>query len=815
MTELERVAARSISTERSFFIIHIIVVWVPAIRRPADRHHRRFCGMAEELNCDLDDGSHHDGSDGGSKLSAEDAQEHASDAKENFQPPPEKVEDVLDLDYDEGSPNGAQERAEDGEESSDGEIEDSSDENKNNAADGDKEEGEIDDSEEDDGEIEVDIEKTRKVPIEARLSRPPAVVRDRSIRARDCPYEINGSCTWGPDCKYVHRNKEPVRLFSRGKVAEETSWERGLREAREAMRRASKKRQEPEFETKRLTAAPTGERTRTIHDSDSDDASSPHRKSPHSSRQHIPSLLDISTLPPRFQSRSSSHKDGVRSATRGSPCYSDDDDSLPSRHSRTDSGRGRDGGTFRERREIKAVVLFRHTDCVSFLSDGVRSATRGSPCYSDDDDSLPSRHSRTDSGRGRDGGTFRERREIKDLGPQVRYPCGRPPPPPRNDTRRSGGGDSNGPRHSSSRQEKVKDSAPRSRRDSPHSTTSTKAKSRSGSNRISPSLDASPISSDSSLSPSRSPHKGAGAAHTDKNGDKKAKKKVQSGGAMGDVTDPWARKKKTNTWSKNNSEKARGRSSSNSSSSSTNSNEKLRRAAAASTTTRTSRRARSPPSTKVERRLSPPRGDIAGFRIPKKHRAASSRDRTSRSPTQKKVREPSRVSDDEVGDAMESRGAENISDSESAQSASRSSSVVSSSSSRSSSQSRSVSPALPAKYRVASGKEDATASVEKNVTSVSDSDDEQKKKNRSKGASKGKRAASPRLREMQARKSKSVTEKRSSTEKLKRDRSPPKKKAKGNHDGLTEKERRKRELMEQLRAVEEELKKRTAATSAL
>ncbi|KIH59209.1 hypothetical protein ANCDUO_10574 [Ancylostoma duodenale] len=61
------------------------------------------------------------------------------------------------------------------------------------------------------------------------------------------------------------------------KILAETSWERGLREAREAMRRASKKREEPEFETKRLNAAPTGERIRNARDSDSDDGSVSHR----------------------------------------------------------------------------------------------------------------------------------------------------------------------------------------------------------------------------------------------------------------------------------------------------------------------------------------------------------------------------------------------------------------------------------------------------------------------------------------------------------------------------------------------------------
>lgn len=45
-----------------------------------------------------------------------------------------------------------------------------------------------------------------------------------------------------------------------------------------------------------------------------------------------------------------------------------------------------------------------------------------------------------------------------------------------------------------------------------------------------------------------------------------AKKKNLPGGAMGDVTDPWARKKKANTWGRGSSEvKQRERSTSNSS----------------------------------------------------------------------------------------------------------------------------------------------------------------------------------------------------------------------------------------------------------
>ncbi|KAJ1348961.1 hypothetical protein KIN20_004370 [Parelaphostrongylus tenuis] len=123
------------------------------------------------------------------------------------------MEDLLDLDYYEGSPN-PQERGDEIEESSDGEINDSSDENVKGGGDDEKEEGELDDSDDD---REINVPKSRRVPIEARLSRP-AVVHDKFVRTRDCPYEINGSCSWGPDCNYVHRNKvqDSGRLF-RGK----------------------------------------------------------------------------------------------------------------------------------------------------------------------------------------------------------------------------------------------------------------------------------------------------------------------------------------------------------------------------------------------------------------------------------------------------------------------------------------------------------------------------------------------------------------------------------------------------------------------
>ncbi|KIH59208.1 hypothetical protein ANCDUO_10573 [Ancylostoma duodenale] len=166
-----------------------------------------------------------------------------------------------------------------------------------------------------------------------------------------------------------------------------------------------------------------------------------------------------------------------------------------------------------------------------------------------------------------------------------------------------------------------------------------------------------------------------------------------------------------------------------------------------------------------DRRLSPPRGDITGFRIPKKHRSSENRSRTSgstrgegekskttecafgkRPRDSKRDDSHDRISDDDpVVDGIDSRGAENISDSESGHSGSRSSSVSSSSSS---SKSRSPSPALPAKYRTTGTVEDTSSSL-RNASSVSSSDDEQKGKGHSKSSSREKRKEkSPQLREI-------------------------------------------------------------------
>ncbi|VDM67208.1 unnamed protein product [Strongylus vulgaris] len=259
-----------------------------------------------------------------------------------------------------------------------------------------------------------------------------------------------------------------------------------------------------------------------------------------------------------------------------------------------------------------------------------------------------------------------------DLGPQVRYPCGRPQPR-RGEGRRGGGGGGDG------RPERNRDPVHRPKRDL-SSNADAKFNKRM---RISPSLDASPISSDSSLSPERSPRKDVPTPSGSKNGDKTGggKKPLAGGSAMGNVTDPWARKKKpTSAMNKESSGKRGRRSSSNSSSSSANSREELRHAPP---TSGIPRRSHSPFPNKNERRLSPPRGDITGFRIPKKHRSTDSRGRPpsdARPSSENKGKtadcafgkkhfkeakndEHDRISDDDaVVDGIDSHGAENISD---------------------------------------------------------------------------------------------------------------------------------------------------------
>uniref|UniRef100_A0A1I8EV77 C3H1-type domain-containing protein n=1 Tax=Wuchereria bancrofti TaxID=6293 RepID=A0A1I8EV77_WUCBA len=202
------------------------------------------------------------------------------------------------------------------------------------------EEGEIDDLEE--GELKSDEDSvtgsiysndksTRRSVGQNRgkvLERTPhRLWRDNSAPVGICKFYLRGTCTWGPDCKYLHMKESridgsaPVQSSSnestyservnttdkgRSKSKEfnksdtnaltvypssstsnenersngsETPWEKGLRQARELMIRASKKREEePDFDRKRLVLAPSGDmdRPRTT-DEESDDSRGHHK----------------------------------------------------------------------------------------------------------------------------------------------------------------------------------------------------------------------------------------------------------------------------------------------------------------------------------------------------------------------------------------------------------------------------------------------------------------------------------------------------------------------------------------------------------
>ncbi|CAB3408847.1 unnamed protein product [Caenorhabditis bovis] len=198
----------------------------------------------------------------------------------------------------------------DGEVKSDEEEEGAEEKNKNEQLEeGELEDGELEDSddneknEKSDGEIsdhEDVMEKRQqrfgiqKPSIESRLSRP-----------------------------VESRNRAPVRGIPPPAVSRSrptmTSWEKGLLDAKNRIQTASAIRQEdPDFERKRLLAAPTGEREygrRAEFSSDEgittreDRSISPFKDDAH--RKSIPSLLTIRTSPPPVPRRRRPH-DGDR-----------------------------------------------------------------------------------------------------------------------------------------------------------------------------------------------------------------------------------------------------------------------------------------------------------------------------------------------------------------------------------------------------------------------------------------------------------------------------------------------------------------------
>uniref|UniRef100_A0A0R3RGT2 C3H1-type domain-containing protein n=1 Tax=Elaeophora elaphi TaxID=1147741 RepID=A0A0R3RGT2_9BILA len=202
------------------------------------------------------------------------------------------------------------------------------------------EEGEIDDLEE--GELKSDEDSVTGSVHSNEKSTQRSVCHEKVLEHSShlswrhdpalvgiCKFYLRGTCTWGPDCKYLHTKEPrldgsvPVQSSSNesvysqglntdkarrsrskefnkpginaltvypssstsneneGSNGDETAWEKGLRQARELMIRASKKREEPDFDRKRLILAPSGDMDRPRTTDEESDDSHGHRKIRH------------------------------------------------------------------------------------------------------------------------------------------------------------------------------------------------------------------------------------------------------------------------------------------------------------------------------------------------------------------------------------------------------------------------------------------------------------------------------------------------------------------------------------------------------
>ncbi|GMT30983.1 hypothetical protein PFISCL1PPCAC_22280, partial [Pristionchus fissidentatus] len=249
----------------------------------------------------------------------------------------------------------------DGEEEEEGEIASDDEEEKKRGSD--FEEGEITDDDEEEGELPVKARfRDDHSPPPRGAMAPPGgrrCVRREEDKTDVCKHYLKGICTWGEQCNFAHPPEDQLHLFrssssnrvggasasssntsvtttttvdsnpvkkSKKGGGEESSWERALKEAKERSVNASRRKEDPDFERKRLEMAPSDEidrratTTATSDDSEVDEGRrrmvSPHRDSytppdgrdrggeryGDRSRQRapvIPSLLDLRPPSPR------------------------------------------------------------------------------------------------------------------------------------------------------------------------------------------------------------------------------------------------------------------------------------------------------------------------------------------------------------------------------------------------------------------------------------------------------------------------------------------------------------------------------------
>uniref|UniRef100_A0A0N5AKN1 BAT2_N domain-containing protein n=1 Tax=Syphacia muris TaxID=451379 RepID=A0A0N5AKN1_9BILA len=118
------------------------------------------------------------------------------------------------------------------------------------------EEGEIDDLEE--GELRSDSESDDEQNLDAKSHYELKEQRKTANKGRNVNTQN----------RMAYANSDNSELGSHGKSA----WERGLLQARELMKKATKKKEEPDFEKKRLVLAPSEDMDRRTTDDDSDDS---------------------------------------------------------------------------------------------------------------------------------------------------------------------------------------------------------------------------------------------------------------------------------------------------------------------------------------------------------------------------------------------------------------------------------------------------------------------------------------------------------------------------------------------------------------
>uniref|UniRef100_A0A1I8A7G0 C3H1-type domain-containing protein n=2 Tax=Steinernema glaseri TaxID=37863 RepID=A0A1I8A7G0_9BILA len=158
---------------------------------------------------------------------------------------------------------------------------------KKDLSDGELEEGELEsDSEDDDNNQNSTVNDAKRRSVSRSTSRSPPPKRPSSRNDGICKFYLRGNCTWGATCKFYHptdsecerlRREEGIdgrrsitRVYQRAAspAKGEDAWERGLKQARERMKKASELKKDPDFDKKRLLMSASSASPRRRSDSE-------------------------------------------------------------------------------------------------------------------------------------------------------------------------------------------------------------------------------------------------------------------------------------------------------------------------------------------------------------------------------------------------------------------------------------------------------------------------------------------------------------------------------------------------------------------